>query len=115
MFIYTLLGMSLFAFNAKFDENGNVDSIHGTEKQINFDNFFNAFVTVFIILTNDGWSSIYYDYYRSVGPIASTLYFVTLIIIGQKVLLNLFLAILLNKFDDVSLGQEEKQAEKKRK
>lgn len=74
--------MSLFAFNAKFDADGKVDLNNGAEREINFDNFFNAFVTVFIILTNDGWTTIYYDYYRTVGPLASTIYFVTLIIIG---------------------------------
>jgi len=64
-----------------------------------FDGFINSIITVFIILTNDGWTAIYFDYYRAVGSVASTIFFITLIIIGQMILLNLFLAILLNNFD----------------
>jgi len=48
----------------------------------NFDNFVSSFTTVFIILTNDGWSAIYYNYYRTSGPIVSTIFFISLIIIG---------------------------------
>jgi hypothetical protein len=82
IFIYTLLGMELFANLAKFDENGNVDMVNGTSPLANFDTFLDSFTTVFIVLTNDIWSRIFYNYYRTVGPIQSILYFVSLIIIG---------------------------------
>jgi hypothetical protein len=74
--------------------------VNGTDPTINFNNLFDAIITVFIVLTNDGWSSIYFNYYRTVGAATSSLYFLTLIVIGQKILLNLFLAILLRNFDE---------------
>jgi hypothetical protein len=98
MFIYSLLGMELFAYNVKFDENGNVSDL-GQYPDSTFNTFLEAFISVFIILANDGWSTIYINHYRATG-IKSTFFFVSLIIIGQYILLNLFLAILIRNFDE---------------
>lgn len=73
---------------------------NGKYPSSNFNEFYNAFTTIFIILTNDGWATIYYNYYRAVDSTIASLYFISLIILGQKVLLNLFLAILLENFDE---------------
>lgn len=54
-------------------------------------------------MTNDSEAQIYYDHYRTAGPVASTLFFIMLVIFGQKILLNLFLAILLENFDESAL------------
>ena len=81
-----------------------IDNEIGASPLANFDEFTSAFQTVFIILTNDGWSAIYYNYYRTAGAAISTIFFISLIIIGQKILLNLFLAILLENFDEESLN-----------
>lgn len=64
----------------------------------NFDNFMNSLFTVYIVLTNDGQSAIYYNYYRAVSATAATLFWITFVVLAQKVLLNVFLAILLEKF-----------------
>ena len=72
----------------------------------NFDNFFNATVSVFILIANDGWTPIYFDHYRAVGGVLATAYFLGTVIIGQWILFNLFLAILLKEFDDHSMAQE---------
>jgi hypothetical protein len=61
---------------------------------------------VFIILTNDGTSGIYYNLYRSVSSYTSTIYIIIMILIGQKVILNLFIAILLQNFDEGALRQK---------
>ena len=73
---------------------------NGESPKYNFDHFMNSFTTVFIVLTNDGISGIFYNYYRAVGAIAAILFFISLVIIGQKILLNLFIAILLENFDE---------------
>ena len=99
----------MFAYKVKLNSQGNIDMINGTEPDANFDNFLDAFTTVFVVLTNDGWSGIYFTYYRGTGGAISTIYFISLIVIGQKILLNLFLAILLENFDEDSLSQEIKQ------
>ena len=82
MFTYTLLGMEMFGFQGKFDDNGLVDDVNGTYPDANFNGFLDAITTVFIVLTNDGWSQIYFNYYRAVSPVKSTIFFITLIIIG---------------------------------
>lgn len=54
LFIYTLLGLELFAGKAKFShEDQTVDSAHGKSPMLNFDSFLDSFTTVFILLTND--------------------------------------------------------------
>jgi Ion transport protein len=103
-FILTLLGMELFANKMKLDPITNyVDLENGVSPEVNFDNFINAFSAVFIILTNDGTSGIYYNLYRTVSSYTSTIYIIILILIGQKVILNLFIAILLQNFDEGAL------------
>jgi hypothetical protein len=47
----------------------------------NFNGFMNSLLTVFIVMTNDGQSTIYYNYYRAVGATSSTLYWVTFVVI----------------------------------
>ena len=114
MFIYSLLGMELFAYNVKFDDNDepiqnddeSISQTKGSYPDSTFNTFLEAFVSVFIILANDGWSTIYINHYRATGWLKSTAFFLTLLIIGQFILLNLFLAILIRNFDEQSLEQE---------
>ncbi len=60
MFIYAILGMELFAENAKFTKDDKVDMENGKSIDQNFDSFLYAFTTVFVLLTQDGWSNIFY-------------------------------------------------------
>jgi len=78
---FTLLGLELFANRAKFLDDM-VDNVNGSSPRNNFDRFMNSFTTVFIVLTNDGISTIFYDYYRAVGAISAILFFISLVIIG---------------------------------
>lgn len=90
-----------------------MDLVNGEDPDSNFNDFLNAFTSIFIVLANDGWSQIYYNYYRAVSAGTATVFFISLVIIGQKILLNLFLAILLENFDVDSLNQEIKENFKK--
>jgi len=79
-----------------------------------FNTFWESIVSVFIVLANDGWSTIYFDHariYREEGQSAvlPMIYFISFIIIGQNILFQLFLAILLQEFDERSLIAEEKK------
>lgn len=51
MFIYAILGMELFAENAKFTADDKVDMENGTSLNQNFDSFLYSFTTVFVLLT----------------------------------------------------------------
>lgn len=100
MYVYSLLGMELFAYKAKFDEDNNIsDASDASPIQTNFDSFLWAFTTVFILLTEDNWSFIYYAYYRAYSNWRATLFFQSNYIIGAKILMNIFLAILSENFE----------------
>lgn len=106
MFIYAILGMELFAENAKFTAD-KVDMDNGKSIDQNFDSFLYSFTTVFVLLTQDGWSAIFYAYKRAMGNFRANLYFLSLYIVGPIILLNLFLAILLKNFDGDMIEAED--------
>ena len=105
VFMYTIMGMEIFSNELRFNyKNQAVPVFSGPRADTSdyfgtpdstFNNFFNATISVFIVLANDGWSPIYFNHYRVSGPGRSTIYFISLYIIGQMILMNLFLAILL--------------------
>ena len=100
LFIYvtSLMGMSFFASKVKFDDDGALDLKDGTPPRANFDNIFSALLTVFEVIIGENWNSVMYDHIRAVGMM-SALYFIILVITGNIIMLNLFLAILLGNFD----------------
>lgn len=103
MFIFCLLGMQLFGGN--FDE-----AFPGDEKpRAHFDNIWWAFVTVFQVLTGENWNEVLYFTVHAVGGIGVA-YFVLLSLVGNYLILNLFLAILLGNFDSVDEDIEEEGA-----
>ncbi|TNV87903.1 hypothetical protein FGO68_gene16047 [Halteria grandinella] len=106
MLSFSLLGMELFANKVRFDSDNNLDLEYGEPPSSNYDTLLNAFTTVFIVLTADGWSGIYFAHRRAIDNVVPTIYFNLLIVIGQKVLLNLFLAILLQNFDENNMLEQ---------
>lgn len=81
-------------------------SDNGSYVDYNFNTFYRAFLTVFVVLTGDNWSGIYFAHYLSAGPLLSTVFFLTLIVFGNYILINLFIAMLLKNFDDDSFNQQ---------
>ena len=55
-------------------------------------------ITIFIILVGENWNEVMFDAINALGWVAAV-YFVLLVIIGNFILLNLFLAILLGNFE----------------
>lgn len=105
MFIYILLGMQIFAQSkdSSYYNNGL------KPPRNNFKNFLNGFILVFTVLTGENWDSTMFQFARSHGYIA-ILYFISLVIIGVMIFLNLFLAILLENFEE---GKDEEDEGKK--
>ena len=103
MFIYILLGMQIFAQSKDSTYNGL------KPPRNNFKNFLNGFILVFTVLTGENWDSTMFQFARSHGYIA-ILYFISLVIIGVMIFLNLFLAILLENFEE---GKDEEDEGKK--
>jgi voltage-dependent calcium channel L type alpha-1D len=75
-----------------YDDQGNLN-------RYAFNSFGESLITVFMLLTEENWNYVVacYIFYHGFG---CSLYFVTCIIIGNIMLLNLFLAILLNFISD---------------
>lgn len=57
-------------------------------------------ITIFIILTNQSWFYIMFDHIRALNDIYVCFFFIIVLIIGNFLLLNLFLAILINNFGE---------------
>jgi hypothetical protein len=79
----------------------------------NFDSIGWALLTIFQLHTTENWNSVMYDGVRTTGPHAA-IFFVTVLVVGHYVLLNLFVAILLDNFgndneEQSGGGQQEGQ------
>lgn len=95
MLVFSLMGRELFAYQVRFNEANEYDLDRGVAPDSNFDTIYQAFTTVFVVMTADGWSAIYFSHYLAKPNFGTTFYFIALILVGQRIMLNLFLAILL--------------------
>jgi hypothetical protein len=95
--IFSLLGTQLFG--GKFGDDPD------TIPRGNFDSFSIAFITVFQILTMENWQSVLFDSFKSGEKFGNSIYCIVWIFLGNFILLNLFLAILLDSF----LEEEEEE------
>lgn len=81
-FTYSLLGMELFAYKVKFNANHEVDLINGSFPESTFNSFMESFVSVFIVLANDGWTKVYFDHWRATDAVTACFFFITLLVVG---------------------------------
>jgi len=116
IFIFCLLGMEMYAYRILYVDD-DLSAIAtkeektnkiGSYPRANFNNPWNGIITVFIVLIGEDWNSALYDHYRSEGLVAH-FYFITLFILGNLILLNLFLAILLKNFEEPPGKDEEEE------
>ena len=114
IFIYTLLGRQIFL--------GGHDLGPGEElPRANYETFAVAFVTVFQVLTMENWQQVLFASMSiSNNDMAfktvTAIYYISWIFIGNFILLNLFLAILIDAFNEEEDVDEEEldDAEKAR-
>ncbi|XP_061205391.1 voltage-dependent L-type calcium channel subunit alpha-1S isoform X1 [Neopsephotus bourkii] len=113
--VFALLGMQLFG--GKFDfEDMQV-------RRSTFDNFPQALISVFQILTGEDWNSIMYDGIMAYGGpsfpgMLVCIYFIILFVCGNYILLNVFLAIAVDNLaeaESLTLAQKAKAEERKRR
>uniref|UniRef100_A0A8C1JZ22 Voltage-dependent L-type calcium channel subunit alpha n=1 Tax=Cyprinus carpio TaxID=7962 RepID=A0A8C1JZ22_CYPCA len=107
--IFSLLGMQVFGGKFNFDET--------QTKRSTFDNFPQALLTVFQILTGEDWNAVMYDGIMAYGGPSSSgmivcIYFIILFICGNYILLNVFLAIAVDNLADAESLNTDKEDEK---
>jgi hypothetical protein len=83
--------------------------LEGEYPRANFNTFLAGFTTIFIVFIGEDWNASMYDHVRSRG-MSAVLFFISLFILGNLVLLNLFLAILLKNFEEPP-GKDEVEDE----
>lgn len=111
MFIFTLLGMELFAYRIRYNADGNPVEESFPEEEVEYPrlsfNYFGAgFTTIFVVFIGEDWNSVMYDHVRSAGW-GFLIFFIMLFIVGNLIMLNLFLAILLKNFEEPPEKEEE--------
>jgi len=87
LYMFTLLGYSFF-------HNENNNNIY------NFKNFGSSLITTFSIIIGDRWQLIFYQNYVStkVSNLATYIYFICILFFGHIILINIFLAYLVENF-----------------
>ena len=75
-----------------------------------FDTFFEGFIVVFTILTGENWDQTMFQFTRDFGYKAIA-YFCSIVIVGEMIFLNLFLAILLENFDMIEKKKDDEVSE----
>ncbi|KAM4699185.1 voltage-dependent L-type calcium channel subunit alpha-1S [Discoglossus pictus] len=115
MIIFSLLGMQMFGGRFDFED---------TEvRRSTFDNFPQALITVFQILTGEDWTTVMYNGIMAYGGPAFPgmlvcIYFIILFVCGNYILLNVFLAIAVDNLaeaESLTSAQKAKTEERKRK
>ncbi|XP_042781680.1 voltage-dependent L-type calcium channel subunit alpha-1S [Panthera leo] len=113
--IFALLGMQLFGGRYDFED---------TEvRRSNFDNFPQALISVFQVLTGEDWNSVMYNGIMAYGGpsypgVLVCIYFIILFVCGNYILLNVFLAIAVDNLaeaESLTSAQKAKAEERKRR
>uniref|UniRef100_A0A8D0CPI9 Voltage-dependent L-type calcium channel subunit alpha n=1 Tax=Sander lucioperca TaxID=283035 RepID=A0A8D0CPI9_SANLU len=106
--IFSLLGMQVFGGKFNFTDH--------RPRRSNFDNFPQALICVFQILTGEDWTTIMYNGIMAYGGpvipgILVSIYFIVLFVCGNYILLNVFLAIAVDNLaeaESLTSAQKEK-------
>ena len=120
--IFILLGVELFGgqyphyeynytkshFPQTFDTR-RIENFEWEGSRYSFDDFGSALLAIFVVLSGENWNEIMFDSHAATWdkdmeaapfiPFA-VLYFIILFVVGNLLLFNLFIAILLSNFDD---------------
>merc|ERR1711968_72003 len=110
IFIFAVLGMFLFGNKMTYDEEDEYGAFKSTSRK-NYDTLLWALVTIFQTLTLEDWNAGMYDKVRGWNSQVAALYDIILIMLGNYIMFNLFVAILIDGFGDAPEEEEEADAE----
>ena len=103
LYIYALTGLTLFG--------GSMRTPDGEIPRTNFDDLLWSFTTVFVVMTRENWQAVLYDSMYANGELTAV-YFISLIVLTNYVLLALFIGTLLENFERFFLAGAEEDAKK---
>eukprot|EP00794_Sanderia_malayensis_P016877 gene16877-18582_t len=112
IFIFALLGMQLF---------GGMFNTSASPARTSFDSFPKAMLAVFQIMTGEDWNTVMYNGISAFGGpqslrgILASMYFVSLVIIGNYTLLNVFLAIAVDNLANAQALTRDEEFELRRR
>ena len=94
LFVYSLIGKQFFY--------GDMVDLDGEVTRYNFNSTMDSMITMFIVLSGENWNYVMETvvYAHPDKQILAIVFFVTAVLIGNFMLLNLFLAILLKFLAD---------------
>lgn len=101
LFIFALLCKQFFS-EPLLDDGGEVS-------RYSFGDTYTALITMFIILTGENWNEVMILVISNKKSFAPAYLFISMMLLGNFMLLNLFLAILLKSISDI--GEEENEEE----
>jgi hypothetical protein len=103
--IFSLIGMQLFGGQFNFYQKGEIP-------RQSFDSFQDALIAIFQVMTIENWNDVLSLAYRSTQNfLLGALYLISWQFIGTNILLNLYLAILLDGFSSHALDQQMREFE----
>jgi voltage-dependent calcium channel L type alpha-1D len=123
MYVYALIGMEMFANKVRYTLDDEVvpDVVAATTAgeimitpRMNFDNIGNSLTTIFCEIMGEDWNVYMYTFVRPQEGYmiyVTMAYFLSLMIMGNIMLLSLFTAILLQNFED---NEEEEDSDKQK-
>lgn len=97
LFLFTMSLIGMLTFSGKI--NSKLEPVQ------NFEDFIHSFLTVFQITTKENWLKIYWNLMEAnsgdfIQSIITILFMIVTIILGDFIILNLFLAILIQTFEE---------------
>ncbi|EDV26569.1 uncharacterized protein TRIADDRAFT_7330, partial [Trichoplax adhaerens] len=98
IYIFAVLGVKLF-------EPGYKKTFGKNQPRFNFDGFFNSCLVIFRIICGE-WSGPVNDAIKATGSYVSIVFFLSAYIIGNLLVLNLFLAMLLSSLENASIEED---------
>ncbi|XP_048583288.1 sodium channel protein 1 brain-like isoform X2 [Nematostella vectensis] len=104
VYMLAVVGMQIF------EQHYTPAKFYGRIPRWNFTDFWHSFMMIFRVLCGE-WIEPLHDCMRVTNPVSS-IFFLTALVIGNFLVLNLFLALLLNAFARESLEEKEKKTEK---
>eukprot|EP01064_Diplonema_japonicum_P007143 TRINITY_DN14858_c0_g1_i1.p1 TRINITY_DN14858_c0_g1~~TRINITY_DN14858_c0_g1_i1.p1 ORF type:complete len:1011 (+),score=153.39 TRINITY_DN14858_c0_g1_i1:233-3265(+) len=93
IFIFSILGMQLF------------EDRYPEDYRANFNSMWEASLTCFVVITGDAWANVMKEGIIATNGVAAV-YFLLLFLVGNYVLVNVVVAVILDKLDD-NIGSDE--------